>query len=176
MTSRITIAIVLIAVLAAVVFAVQTLQARSQVFVLQVATGAKDGDYYAFAQALKSLVERHNTNVRLEVFESEGSVQNFEWLESDTTQLAIVQSGTPTKPSGRTLAYLFPEVVHLIVRNGTGIRGLADLRGKRVALMPQGSGSYLLFEAIRGHFGLEPNNFTALPMPSKKSVCRIAGG
>ena len=176
MTSRITIAIVLIAVLAAVVFAVQTLQARSQVFVLQVATGAKDGDYYAFAQALKSLVERHNTNVRLEVFESEGSVQNFEWLESDTTQLAIVQSGTPTKPSGRTLAYLFPEVVHLIVRNGTGIRGLADLRGKRVALMPQGSGSYLLFEAIRGHFGLEPNNFTALPMPSKKAYAALLAG
>ena len=36
-------------------------------FVLQVVTGAKDGNYYAFAQALKSLVERHSKNVRLEV-------------------------------------------------------------------------------------------------------------
>ena len=176
MTSRISIAIVLIAVLAAIVFAVQTLQARSRVFVLQVATGAKDGDYYAFAQALKLMVERHNTNVRLEVLESEGSVQNFDWLESDTTQLAMVQSGTPTKPSGRTLAYLFPEVAHLIVRNGAGIRGVADLRGKRVALMPQGSGSYLLFEAIRGHFGLEPNNFTALPMSSKLAYAALLAG
>ena len=66
MTSRISVALVLIAVLAAIVFAVQTLQAGSRVFVLQVATGAKDGDYYAFAQALKSLVERHNKNIRLE--------------------------------------------------------------------------------------------------------------
>ncbi len=91
MTSRITIAVVLIAVLTAIVFAVQTFQARSRVFVLQVATSAKDGDYYACAQALKSLVERHNKNVRL-------------------------------------------EVVHLIVRNGAGIRGLAETRhGQRIA-------------------------------------------
>jgi uncharacterized protein len=175
-TSRITIAIVLIAVLAAMVFAVQTVQARSRVFVLRVATGAKDGDYYAFAQALKTLVERHNKNVKLEVLESEGSLQNFDWLESDTAQLALVQSGTPTKPSGRTLAYLFPEVAHLIVRNNAGIRGLADLRGKRVALMPKGSGSYLLFEAIRGHFGLEPGNFTALNLPSKKAYAALLAG
>jgi uncharacterized protein len=175
-TSRITIAVVLIAVLAATIFAVQTFQARSRVFVLQVATGAKDGDYYAFAQALKTLVERHNNNVKLEVLESEGSLQNFDWLESNTAQLALVQSGTPTKPSGRTLAYLFPEVAHLIVRNGVGIRGLADLRGKRVALMPKGSGSYLLFEAIRGHFGLEPGNFTALNLPSKKAYAALLAG
>jgi uncharacterized protein len=62
------------------------------------------------------------------------------------------------------------------VRDGAGIRGLADLRGKRVALMPEGSGSYLLFEAIRDHFGLRPGTFTPLLMPSKRAYAALLAG
>jgi hypothetical protein len=41
----------------------------------------------------------------------------------------------------RVIAALYPEAVHIVARIGGGIRGLGDLKGKRVALGEAGSGT-----------------------------------
>jgi hypothetical protein len=41
----------------------------------------------------------------------------------------------------RVIAALYPEAVHIVARTGGGIRSLADLKGKRVALGEPGSGT-----------------------------------
>ena len=40
-----------------------------------------------------------------------------------------------------TIANLYPESLHLVVRSGAGIRRPADLRGRRVSLDQDGSGT-----------------------------------
>ena len=41
----------------------------------------------------------------------------------------------------RVIAALYPEAVHIVARTGSGIRSLADLNGKRIALGEAGSGT-----------------------------------
>ena len=84
---------------------------------------------------------------------SNGSVGNVAAIGAGTAQSAFVQSdiaywaysgtgiydGRAKVDSLRAIANLFPESVHLVVRKGSGIKSVRDLRGKRVSLDEPGS-------------------------------------
>ena len=84
-----------------------------------------------------------------------GSVANVTDIQAGRLEAGLAQSdvaywamsGTGSfdnrAPAGdlRAIAYLYPEAVHLVVRKGSGIRSVADLRGKRVSLDEPGSGT-----------------------------------
>jgi TRAP transporter TAXI family solute receptor len=176
MRSRLVLPILLLSVIAATAFAVAWARSRSYVHQLVIATGSRDGEYYAFAQALATVIARHQPDIEITVLETEGAAQNLELLESGQAQLAIVQSDTPPEPSARAVAFLFPEVFHLVVRNESGINNFADLLGKRVAIMPEGSGSYQLFWALSQHYGLEATNFTPLPQSPDQAYAALQRG
>jgi TRAP transporter TAXI family solute receptor len=176
MQSRYTLPVVLLSVVAAIVFAAQWMREQRQVYRLTIATASKDGEYYAFAQALATVVAQHQPRIQLTVLDTEGSQQNMELLAQEQVDLAIVQSDTPVKPSVRALAYLFPEVFHLIATADSGIEHVGDLRGKRVALMPQGSGSYTLFQPLRQHYGLAETDFAAAILPPAEAHAALQRG
>jgi uncharacterized protein len=161
----VSVSVLVLSVVAAIAFAVQANRANEQVHHLVIATGSKDGEYYAFAEALATVVTRHNPKIQIEVMPTKGAQQNQVMLEQNQVALAIVQSDTPPQPSVRAVAYLFPEVFHLIVGENSGIQNISDLKGKRVALMPKGSGSYNLFWSISPHFGLSERNLTPVLLP-----------
>ncbi|NJO41193.1 MAG: TAXI family TRAP transporter solute-binding subunit [Cyanobacteria bacterium CRU_2_1] len=176
MRRRFGLPVVVLSVLAAIAFAAQWIQEQNRVYQLVIATGGKDGEYYAFAEALAVVVDRHHPNIQITVLATEGSPQNLELLEQGKAQLAIVQSDTPTKPSARAVAYLFPEVFHLLARSDSGIRSVNDLRGKRVALMPKGSGSYALFWAMGQHYRLSESTFTPVVLPPNEAYAALRQG
>ncbi|MCU0526546.1 MAG: TAXI family TRAP transporter solute-binding subunit [Elainella sp. Prado103] len=165
MQPKFTIPLVLLSILAALGFAAQWLRSQNQVYHLTIATGSQDGEYYAFATALAAVVAHHHPEIKISVAETAGAQENINLLAQNQAQMAIVQSDTPSHASARAVAYLFPEVFHLIVRSNSDIRTVRDLRGKRVALMPEGSGSYRLFWSLSQHYGLTPTDLTALPLP-----------
>lgn len=86
---------------------------------------------------------------------TQGSVDNVEavnaaLLESAFTQADVaywayesegVYEGKEPLTSLRTIASLFPESIHLVVRKDAGIRKVGDLKGKRVSLDREGSGT-----------------------------------
>lgn len=176
MQPKFTLPLVLLSVFAAIGFAGYWVYSETRVYRLSIATGSKEGEYYAFAQALATVVSRHNPKISITVEESAGAQQNLEWLDQGKTQLAIVQSDTPSKPSARAVAYLFPEVFHLVARSNAGIQNVDDLRGKRVALMPKGSGSYDLFWVLSQHYDLQETDFTPLPMPPDQAYAELRQG
>jgi TRAP transporter TAXI family solute receptor len=77
---------------------------------------------------------------------SNGSVANVAAIASGSAQSGFVQSdiaywafsgtgiyeGRPKIDSLRAIANLFPESVHLVVRKGSGINSVRDLKGKKV--------------------------------------------
>lgn len=132
---------------------------------LTLATASKQGDYYAFGQALATVVQRHYPRLRLRVLETKGSRENMQLLARNQVQLAIVQSDTPGDGAVRSIAALFPEVFHLLAKPRSGIETVPDLKGKRIALMPKGSGSYTFFWLLMQHYGISPKEIqtTALP-------------
>jgi uncharacterized protein len=158
-----------ISIVAAIAFSVQWTRQQRQIHNVVIATGTLDGEYYAFAKALAIVVARHQPKIRITVLPTKGAQQNQELLEQKRVEMAIVQSDTPPQSSVRAVAYLFPEVFHLIVSEKSGIEKMSDLKGKRVALMPKGSGSYSLFWSISPHFGLSERNITPILLPPEQA-------
>ena len=57
-------------------------------------------------------------------------------------------------PGLRLIANLYPESVHVVVKKGSGIKSVADLKGKRVALDEPGSGTLVNARAILAAYGV----------------------
>ena len=98
---------------------------------------------------------------------SSGSVANVQAIQSGALESAFVQGdvaawayrstgiwreGAATKL--RAIANLYPETMHLIALADAGIGAIQDLRGKRVSLDEQGSGTLVDAELILGAAGL----------------------
>lgn len=176
MQPKFTLPLVVISVLAAIGFTAQWVHDQNRVHQLIIATGSKEGEYHAFAEALATVVARHNPEIKIAVEETAGAQQNLELLDQGKAQLAIVQSDTPSRPSVRAVAYLFPEVFHLLARSDSGIRTVRDLQGKRVALMPKGSGSYDLFWRLSHHYGLSAPNLVTMSMQPPDAYAALRQG
>lgn len=165
-----------LSVVAAIAFSVQWVQQQRYVHNVVIATGSSDGEYYAFAKALAIVVARHQPKIRITVMPTKGAQQNQDLLAQKKVELAIVQSDTPPQNSVRAVAYLFPEVFHLIAGEKSGIEKMSDLKGKRVALMPKGSGSYNLFWSISPHFGLSERNIVPILLPPEQAYEALLQG
>ena len=117
-----------------------------------VAGGPEGGAYGEVLRALDARAEA--AGVLLDPISSEGSLGNLRLLTVGTAQFALAQNdvarsayqgsgrfaGAPI-PELRAVASLFPEVIHLVVRADSRIASVADLRGKRVDLGLEGSGT-----------------------------------
>ncbi|MEM9154985.1 MAG: TAXI family TRAP transporter solute-binding subunit, partial [Cyanobacteria bacterium P01_F01_bin.33] len=176
MQNKSALAIAAIGMTMTVVFAGLAISDRQRVYRLTVATGSPAGQYYAFGRALSEIVARHAPHIELTVRETEGSVDNVTLLETGKVDLAIAQSDTPMQAEARAVAALFPEFFHVLAAPEAAIDRLADLRGKRIALMPERSGSYALFWQIGQHYGLTPQTVTALALPPERAHAALQAG
>jgi uncharacterized protein len=168
--------VVAISLLGVVVSVVVLVREQTRTYRLVLASGGSTGEYYAFSQAFATVVARNHPSIAIEVRETEGSVENMGLLETNQAQLALVQSDTPVQPPVRAVALLFPEMFHLLARAEADINGVGDLRGKRVALMPVGSGSYALFWPLAQHYGLTAESMSPLPLPAAEAHAALARG
>ncbi|MCS7031614.1 MAG: TAXI family TRAP transporter solute-binding subunit [Gloeomargarita sp. SKYG116] len=113
---------------------------------------ARPGSLYERAgQALRQVLQRQGFNITVK--ESPGSVFNLEQLAQGKADLALAQKdafvfyknlGTQQRASADNLTVIGPvnqEVIHILVR--PGMRSLGQLRGKRIGVGPQDSGTYV---------------------------------
>jgi TRAP transporter TAXI family solute receptor len=121
---------------------------------------------------------------------SNGSVANVDAIKSGDLESGLVQSdiaywaysGTGTfKGKGkvanlRAIASLYPESVHVVARKGTGIRSVADLKGKRVSLDEPGSGTLVDARIILKAFGLSEADLQAEYIKPSSAVTKIRNG
>ena len=76
----------------------------------------------------------------------------------------------------RAVANLFPEAVHVIVRRNAGISTVAELRGKRVSLDREGSGTRVDALLILEAFGLSPGDMAAEALSAGDAADRLRAG
>ncbi|MGK7909319.1 MAG: TAXI family TRAP transporter solute-binding subunit [Synechococcus sp.] len=176
MQSRIVLPIAIASLSMGLVFGSLALLERNRVFTLKLASGGEQGQYYAFATALAAVVEKHHPKIQIEVLATQGSVQNMQMLEAGQAQLVLAQNDTPATESARAVASLFPEMLHVVAAADSGIETFGDLRTKRVALMPEGSGSYALFWQLAGHYGITPENLDYIPLPPEEADLALLNG
>lgn len=168
--------VIIISVIMVIISSVRWFDHKNKVNTVILATASQKGQYYAFGKALSKVVKKHNPKINIEVIPSEGSQQNEQWLQQQKVQLALLQSNTPLSASLDVVSFLFPEVFHLVVRSDAEIKRVSDLKGKRIALMRPGSGSYSLFWVLSHHYGLQASDFTALPMSSQEAFQALETG
>ena len=76
----------------------------------------------------------------------------------------------------RAIANLYPESIHLVVRRGGGIRKVADLKGKRVSLDREGSGTRGDALLILAAHGLTPDDIEAESISVDAAADKLRSG
>jgi len=121
-----------------------------------IATGGKNGAYFALGETLRS----HVPDLTLDIQETEGSIDNLKKLIRRESDFALIQSALSFSPEHaenvRAVARLMPQYVHVVVPKDSAIRRVRDLAGKRVAFGPEKGGAAALAESIREFARLDP--------------------
>jgi TRAP transporter TAXI family solute receptor len=149
----------------AVIVLAMSLSAAPQ---MGIVTGNVTGTYIKIGEDIKKIAEP--SHISLQVFESAGSIQNvFDVRRKRGVQLGIVQSDVldyirdisddlELKTIAAKLAAVYPlykEEVHIL--GDLSLKTLQDLHGKRVAIGPQRSGTYLTAKTIFFQTGITPS-------------------
>jgi TRAP transporter TAXI family solute receptor len=66
--------------------------------------------------------------------------------------------GKPSIAELRLIANLYPETIHVVVKKGSGIKSIAELKGKRVALDEPGSGTLVNARLVLAAYGLKESD------------------
>ena len=137
----------------------------------RIGTGGTAGTYYPVGGMIANAVSQPGKIV-VTAQASNGSVANVNAiaggaLESGFSQADVAtwaQTGTglyegkPHVPGLRLIANLYPESVHIVARKGAGIKSVADLKGKRVALDEPGSGTLVNARTILAAYGIKESD------------------
>jgi TRAP transporter TAXI family solute receptor len=144
--------------------------AQAQQF-FRIGTGGTAGTYYPVGGMIANAVSQPGKIVAT-AQASNGSLANVTGIaggamESGFSQADVAtwaQKGTgifegkPNVPGLRLIANLYPESVHVVVKKGSGIKTVADLKGKRVALDEPGSGTLVNARAILAAYGMKESD------------------
>lgn len=155
-----------------------------QTISFEINTGATTGTYYPVGEALAKIISHPVGSVDCSldrpcgpegliavVQTSQGSVMNALEVNRYQAASALAQADIVSRAyhgdkmidegaaqtNVRAIANLFPEHVHLIARRGAGIASPRDLKGQRVAVGFEGSGSHVIAERILKAYGVKPS-------------------
>lgn len=145
---RVSIALVAVAL----VMALMACGAPKQTFV-NIASGGTGGTYYPLAGAMATIWQDAIKGMNASAQTTGASVANVNLLREDKADVIFVQNDIAyyavngqemfkdkAFPNLRGMATLYPETCQLIVLADSGIKTVADLRGKKVAVGAAGSG------------------------------------
>ena len=158
-------------VIGLVCFGVGAAFAASPRFV-SIATGGTGGTYFILGSGMGKIIEKYVPNVKVSVESTAATIENIRLVASKKVQFAIVM------PDGAYFAYhggrefkdtKYPNLrsvmsghsspMHFIVRSDSGIKSLADLKGKRVALSAPGSTAVFMAESALEAYGLSKKDY-----------------
>ncbi|MFI2779149.1 TAXI family TRAP transporter solute-binding subunit [Streptomyces sp. ALB3] len=132
---------------------------------LTFSTGVRSGVYQRYGQRLEGALAKGMPKVSIRLRTSEGSQQNIERVATGKADFTIatadavatyLHSGKPGAGRLRGCVRLYDDYVQLIVPRDSGIREVADLRGKRVGVGQPGSGVLLVADRLMKAAGLDP--------------------
>jgi uncharacterized protein len=159
--------------------------AHAQQQYINILTGGTSGVYYPMGVALSQIYSKAIPNAKVSVQATKASAENLNLLQSGRGELAFalgdtvsdawtgdVDAGfkTPLKKL-RGVAGIYPNYIQIVASADSGIKTLADLKGKRIAVGAPKSGTELNARAIFKAAGLTYNDFAKVEyLPFGESV------
>lgn len=141
---------------------------------LLMGTGSQGGTYFPLGAEMANVWNRNIDNVNVTSTESGASVENLAKIANGDFDLGM----TVNLPAYDALAgkgdfegrkvenfafigHIYPEVLQVVTRESTGIKSIADLKGKRIAIGPPGSGTQAATKAVLAAYGIQDGDYEA---------------
>jgi TRAP-type uncharacterized transport system substrate-binding protein len=137
------------------------------------ATAFKGASFEYYGQQYRDIFARFN--VKLELRETAGGVENVALLQDPKSdvQIAFVQAGVSDgkhTPGILSLGTVYNQPYWIFYSATEPLDRLSQLKGKRIAVGPQGSGTRLAAEKILGKGGVNSETATLLPFAGLAAV------
>lgn len=170
-----------VAVMAILMVLCSASSSAQEVRFFRIGTGETSGTLFAVGSAIASVLsnppgsrpcDRGGScgvpNMVAVAQSTDGAIENVEAIAGGLMESALVRADVAywayygTGPFAnheplsdlRAIANLYPAVVHIVARQGTGISSISDLAGKRVSLGPKASGTPVSAQDILAAYGL----------------------
>lgn len=130
------------------------------------ATGGTAGTYYPLGGAIAKVWNSNVPSINVTVQSSGASVENLRLLDKGDADLALAmtnvaddafkgkgQFSAPLK-NFKAVGVVYPDVVQAIVAADSNVKTIQDLKGKKVAVGPTGSGTEVTTRIILAAYGL----------------------
>lgn len=136
---------------------------------ISIATGGTGGVYYPMGGGLAAVLSKHVSGMQATAEVTGGSVDNLNLIASgkpyvgfSMVDAALDASKGKDKFEGRpvnlrTLLVLYPNRMHVVTTEATGIKKMSDLKGKRIATGSAGSATEVMSIRLLEAAGLDPN-------------------
>ncbi|WBB82347.1 TAXI family TRAP transporter solute-binding subunit [Micromonospora sp. WMMD882] len=113
---------------------------------VRIATGSPTAVYHAFGESLAAILNREVPGVRASVVVTAASAQNVRLVESGQAELGFTQADVllaepGAHPEVAAVARVYDDLLHLVTTVESPVRTVADLRGRRVSVGAEGSGT-----------------------------------
>ncbi|ACI94443.1 immunogenic protein [Afipia carboxidovorans OM5] len=169
---------------AAMAMAVSPPQAQAQQFI-NILTGGTSGVYYPLGVAIGKIYGEKIPTVKTQVQATKASVENLNLIEQGRGELAFTlgdslkaavdgdeEAGFKKKLGKlRTLAAIYPNYIQIVATADSGIKTLADLKGKTLSVGAPKSGTELNSRAILKAAGMSYNDLGKVEyLPFAESV------
>jgi hypothetical protein len=171
-------------VLAAAILAASTLALAQQQY-FNVLTGGTSGVYYPLGVAMSQLFGKAIPDAKVSVQSTKASIENLNLLEAGRGEIAFTLGDslsdawqgnadagfkTPLKKL-RTVAGIYNNYIQIVASADSGIKTLADLRGKRISVGAPKSGTELNARHVLAAAGLTYHDFAKVEyLPFGESV------
>jgi hypothetical protein len=137
---------------------------------LSIATGGTGGVYYPLGGALAALISKRIPNTEATAEVTTASVDNMKLIHSGRVAMAFTLpdsawdayngrlKGFTEKIPVRALMALYSNYMHIVALDGSGIKTVVDLKGKRVSTGAPGSGTEVQGLRVMEAYGLTPKD------------------
>ncbi len=135
--------------------------------------GPEGSSFQATAEKYKKIISAHG--IRVKVVNTDGSDENLKLLMNKkvAADVALVQDGLADPDESKTLmtlGTLYVQPVLVFYRNAKDIDHIPQLKGSRVAIGPEGSGTNVLASKILEENDLNKTNTTILEIDGDDAV------
>jgi TRAP transporter TAXI family solute receptor len=134
---------------------------------IAIATGGTGGVYYPLGGGMANVLSKYVPGVQATARVTGGSVDNLKLIGTQQSELALVMvdaaldalkgedkfKGQPVDV--RTLMVLYPNRMHVVSIEGTGVQKMSDLKGKRVSTGSPGSATEVMAFRVIEAAGLD---------------------
>jgi TRAP transporter TAXI family solute receptor len=134
---------------------------------ISITTGGTGGVYYPMGGGMANILSKYVPGLSATAEVTGGSVDNLKLINAGKSEVGFIMADAgwdayqgldkfkDGKVNARTLMVLYPNKMHVVTVEGTGINKLSDIKGKRVSTGSAGSGTEIMAFRVMEAAGID---------------------